>query len=127
MNPESILAEFSQQQVLGFMLVLARVSPLFLLAPLFSSKMIPARARGIVAVALALGIAPIASATAATLLARAGIILLENIGASRNSGPMRPSTSRKLATCCSPNWAISWLGFTRPPATGSSRRAPASR
>jgi flagellar biosynthesis protein FliR len=60
MSPEAILAEFGQQQVLGFMLVLARVSPLFLLAPLFSSKLIPARARGIVAVALALGIAPIA-------------------------------------------------------------------
>ena len=60
MSPESILAEFSQQQVLGFMLVLARVSPLFLLAPLFSSKMIPTRVRGIVAVALALGIAPMA-------------------------------------------------------------------
>ena len=42
------------------MLVLARVSPLFILAPLFSSKMLPARARGIVAVGLALGIAPIA-------------------------------------------------------------------
>jgi flagellar biosynthesis protein FliR len=60
MRPESILAEFGQQQVLGFFLVLARVSPLFLLAPLFSSKMIPARARGIVAVALTIGIAPIA-------------------------------------------------------------------
>jgi flagellar biosynthetic protein FliR len=60
MSPESILAEFSQQQVLGFMLVLARVSPLFLLAPLFSSKLLPVRARGIVAVGLALGIAPIA-------------------------------------------------------------------
>ncbi len=42
------------------MLVLARVSPLFILAPLFSSKLLPARARGIVAVGLALGIAPIA-------------------------------------------------------------------
>ena len=60
MSPESILAEFSQQQVLGFMLVLARVSPLFLLAPLFSSKMLPARARGIVAVGLAIGIYPVA-------------------------------------------------------------------
>jgi flagellar biosynthetic protein FliR len=60
MNAEAVLAEFSQQQVLGFMLVLARVSPLFLLAPLFSSKLLPARARGIVAVGLALGIAPIA-------------------------------------------------------------------
>jgi len=61
MSAEAVLEEFSQQQVLGFMLVLARVSPLFLLAPLFSSKLVPARARGIVAVGLALGLAPIAS------------------------------------------------------------------
>jgi flagellar biosynthesis protein FliR len=60
MTPESILAEFGQQQVLGFFLVLARVSPLFLLAPLFSSRLLPPRARGIVAVGLAVGIAPIA-------------------------------------------------------------------
>ena len=50
MNVNQILAHFSENQVAGFMLVLARVSPLFLLAPLFSSKMLPARARGIVAV-----------------------------------------------------------------------------
>ena len=55
-----MIAELGQQQVLGFMLVLARVSPLFLLAPLFSSKLLPARARGIAAVGLAIGIAPIA-------------------------------------------------------------------
>jgi flagellar biosynthesis protein FliR len=60
MTPEQILARFGEQQVLGFFLVLGRVSPLFLLAPMFSSKMIPARARGIVAVGLAIGIAPIA-------------------------------------------------------------------
>jgi flagellar biosynthesis protein FliR len=60
MKPEEILAQFSEQQVAGFILVLARISPLFVLAPLFSSKMLPARARGIVAVGLALGIAPIA-------------------------------------------------------------------
>jgi flagellar biosynthesis protein FliR len=60
MRPEEILAQFGEQQVIGFFLVLARVSPLFLLAPLFSSKMLPVRARGIVAVALAIGIAPIA-------------------------------------------------------------------
>jgi flagellar biosynthesis protein FliR len=60
MNPEAILAEFGQQQTLGFFLVLARISPLFILAPLFSSKLLPVRARGIVAVGLALGIAPIA-------------------------------------------------------------------
>jgi flagellar biosynthetic protein FliR len=57
---EEILAQFGEQQVVGFFLVLARISPLFLLAPLFSSKMLPVRARAIVAVALAIGIAPIA-------------------------------------------------------------------
>jgi flagellar biosynthetic protein FliR len=36
------------------------VSPLFVLAPLFSSTMVPGRARGVIAVALAIGIAPIA-------------------------------------------------------------------
>lgn len=46
--------------VTGFFLVLARISPLFLLAPLFSSKMIPARVRGVIAVALAIGLTGIA-------------------------------------------------------------------
>jgi flagellar biosynthesis protein FliR len=64
MNVNQLLAQFSENQVAGFMLVLARVSPLFLLAPLFSSKMLPARARGIVAVALALALLPIAARTA---------------------------------------------------------------
>jgi len=39
--------------------VLARVSPLFVLAPLFSSRLVPARVRGIVAVALAVGLSPV--------------------------------------------------------------------
>ena len=60
MNAEALLERFSEQQVLAFTLVIARIAPLFLLAPLFSSKLLPARARGIVAVGLALGIAPIA-------------------------------------------------------------------
>jgi len=63
MNVNQILAHFSENQVAGFMLVLARVSPLFLLAPLFSSKMLPARARGIVAVGLTLALYPIAAKT----------------------------------------------------------------
>jgi flagellar biosynthesis protein FliR len=62
MRPEALLAEFGEQRVLGFFLVLGRISPLFLLAPLFSSKMLPGRARGIAAVGLAIGIAPIAAA-----------------------------------------------------------------
>jgi len=54
-----LLARFSEQEVATFFLVLARVSPLFLLAPLFSSKMIPARARAVIAVALTIGILPV--------------------------------------------------------------------
>ena len=83
MNPEAILAEFGQQQVIGFFLVLARISPLFVLAPLFSSKMLPARARGIVAVGLAIGIAPIAlnagteAALPTEIVTLAGLILKE--------------------------------------------------
>ena len=61
MNAEALLRQFSEQHVLAFALVLARVAPLFLLAPLFSSKSFPARVRGVTAVALAIGISPVAS------------------------------------------------------------------
>jgi flagellar biosynthetic protein FliR len=57
-----LLRQFSEQQVAGFMLVIARIAPLFIVAPLFSSKMIPARVKGIAAVGLAVGIAPLATA-----------------------------------------------------------------
>jgi len=57
----SVIAQFGEQRVVEFFLVLARISPLFLLAPLFSSKMLPPRARGVAAVGLAIGIAPIAA------------------------------------------------------------------
>ena len=40
--------------------MLARVTPLFLLAPLFSSELIPPRVRGIIAVAISIGLTPIA-------------------------------------------------------------------
>ena len=52
---------FGEQHVAAFILVLARVSPLFVLAPLFSSKLVPPRVRGIVAVALAIGLSPVVS------------------------------------------------------------------
>lgn len=52
--------QLGHNQLAGFILVLARVGPLFLLAPPFSSKMVPPRARGIIAVAFAVGLAPIA-------------------------------------------------------------------
>ncbi|HEY7629726.1 MAG TPA: flagellar biosynthetic protein FliR [Thermoleophilaceae bacterium] len=60
MNANALLQQVSEQQLAGFILVLARVSPLFLLAPIFSSKMLPARARGVVAVAISFGLAPLA-------------------------------------------------------------------
>jgi flagellar biosynthetic protein FliR len=59
MDPNALLAHFSEQQVAAFFLVLARVSPLFILAPLFSSKMVNPRVRGIAAVALTVGLMPV--------------------------------------------------------------------
>ncbi len=61
---QPLVQQFGEQQVAGFFLVLARVSPLFLLAPLFSSQLIPFRVRGIVAVALAIGLSPIVARSA---------------------------------------------------------------
>jgi flagellar biosynthetic protein FliR len=55
-----LLRQIGEQHVIGFFLVLARVGPLFIVAPLFSSKMFPARARGVAAVALAVGLSPLA-------------------------------------------------------------------
>lgn len=62
MSPQDVVHEATGFQPAAFLLVLARISPLFLLAPLFSSGTIPPRVKGIVAVALALGMAPLALA-----------------------------------------------------------------
>ncbi|MCW3039502.1 MAG: flagellar biosynthetic protein FliR [Solirubrobacterales bacterium] len=59
---QQLLDQLGPDRVGAFFLVLARVSPLFILAPLFSSKLVPARVRGIVAVALAVGLSPVAGA-----------------------------------------------------------------
>jgi flagellar biosynthesis protein FliR len=56
----TLLTQIGSDKVTGFFLVLARVSPLFVLAPLFSSKMVPARVKGIVAVGLSIGLTPVA-------------------------------------------------------------------
>jgi flagellar biosynthetic protein FliR len=56
----ALLQTVGANQAAGFILVLARISPMFVLAPIFSSRMIPARARGVCAVALTVGMAPIA-------------------------------------------------------------------
>ncbi|WP_372790565.1 flagellar biosynthetic protein FliR [Paraconexibacter sp.] len=59
MTLAELIDQFGEQQVVAFFLVLARVSPLFLIAPLFSSKSVPARVRGTIAVALAIGLGPV--------------------------------------------------------------------
>jgi flagellar biosynthetic protein FliR len=55
-----ILGKLAGNELAGFILVLARVTPLFLIAPPFSSPIIPPRVRGIVAVGISIGLAPIA-------------------------------------------------------------------
>jgi len=61
-SAQQLITDFGEQHVLAFFLVLARISPLFLLAPLFSSALVPARVRGIVAVGLAIGLSPVVTA-----------------------------------------------------------------
>src|SRR3954462_5773348 len=58
MNANALLAHFTEQQIAAFFLVIARVSPLFILAPLFSSKSLPGRARPSVALAISVGRMP---------------------------------------------------------------------
>jgi flagellar biosynthetic protein FliR len=80
MTVNELIARFGEQHVAAFFLVLARIGPLFVLAPLFSSKLLPARIRGIVAVALAIGITPVVSKGATVPLdaiTMAGLILKE--------------------------------------------------
>jgi flagellar biosynthetic protein FliR len=55
-----ILSRLAGNELAGFILVLARVTPLFLIAPPFSSPMIPPRVRGIIAVGISIGLAPVA-------------------------------------------------------------------
>ncbi len=55
-----LLSKLAGNELAGFILVLARVTPLFFLAPLFSSQLIPPRVRGVIAVAIAIGLTPIA-------------------------------------------------------------------
>jgi flagellar biosynthetic protein FliR len=55
-----VLAQLDRNTIVGFILVLARVSPLFLLAPPFNSSMVPARARLIIACGISIGLAPLA-------------------------------------------------------------------
>jgi flagellar biosynthetic protein FliR len=55
-----LLSELAGNELAGFILVLARVTPLFFVAPLFSSHLIPPHVRGLIAVGISVGLAPIA-------------------------------------------------------------------
>jgi len=75
-----VVAQLDRNTIVGFILVLARVSPLFLLAPPFNSSMVPARARLIIACGISIGLAPIAlhgQAIPADAMKIAGLALKE--------------------------------------------------
>jgi flagellar biosynthesis protein FliR len=55
-----LIEQFGEQHTAGYILTLARIGPLFIIAPLFSSRLIPVRARVIVALAISIGLAPLA-------------------------------------------------------------------
>jgi len=55
-----LLSQLEGNQLGGFILVLARVTPLFLLAPIFSSTAIPPVVKGMIAVGISVGLTPIA-------------------------------------------------------------------
>jgi flagellar biosynthesis protein FliR len=55
-----LLGQLAGNQLAGFILVLARVTPLFIVAPLFSSALIPTRVKGLIAVGISIGLTPIA-------------------------------------------------------------------
>jgi flagellar biosynthetic protein FliR len=57
----TLIKAISSDHVVAFFLVAARVTPLFLVAPLFSSPLMPARVKGIVALALTIGLTPFAA------------------------------------------------------------------
>jgi flagellar biosynthetic protein FliR len=56
----ALLKGIGEQQAAGFFLVLGRIGPLFVLAPMLSSKLLPPRVRAIAAVGIAVGLTPIA-------------------------------------------------------------------
>jgi flagellar biosynthesis protein FliR len=56
----ALLGKLEGDELVGFILVMARVTPLFFIAPVFSSQMIPVRVRGTIAIGISIGLAPIA-------------------------------------------------------------------
>jgi flagellar biosynthetic protein FliR len=55
------LPQLAGQSLVAFVLVLARVAPLFMLAPVLSAALVPARAKAMLALAMAFALTPLAS------------------------------------------------------------------
>ena len=55
-----LLTKLSGGELTGFILVLARVAPLFVVAPLFSSKILPSRVKVVAACGISIGLTPLA-------------------------------------------------------------------
>lgn len=60
LSATTLVHDIGGANITGFLLVLARVTPLFVLAPMFSSKMMPVKVKTVVAVGLAIGLMPVA-------------------------------------------------------------------
>ncbi len=76
------LPRVAGEQISAFMLALARVGPLFALAPVFSARALPVRARAVAAMALAFALLPIASSSGKApeeAIPFAGILLKETL------------------------------------------------
>jgi flagellar biosynthetic protein FliR len=58
----ALIREITGQHVVAFLLVAARITPLFVIAPLFSSPLMIPRVKTIVALALCVGLTPVAAA-----------------------------------------------------------------
>ncbi|HLI32473.1 MAG TPA: flagellar biosynthetic protein FliR [Solirubrobacteraceae bacterium] len=57
---QTLLAKLSGGELLGFILVLARIGPLFLIAPVFSAQALPARVKTVAAAGISIGLTPVA-------------------------------------------------------------------
>jgi flagellar biosynthesis protein FliR len=76
----AVIQQLSAGSAAVFMLTLARISGLFVVAPVFSSKLIPVRAKLLVALALTLAAAPLAGhVPAATGTATLVVLMLKEV------------------------------------------------
>ena len=78
---ETVLHHLGTGHVIGFFLVLARIAPLFVVAPLFSSSMLPMQVKVIIAVGISIGLTAIATHghTIPTAPLVIGALMFENL------------------------------------------------